>query len=179
METNTTNAQGISHPETNSPCPAPFNITLDASAPNVEKTDFTAAQLANYQDKLNYGQTDKWYLHTFIWKAPSKCCQVTKAILTVKMKANSGGQSVSSADAGNDSISVVKLGTAVPPYSEHVYTAWPFNAGKTSTKIWDLTGVALGNINILRRLSFAVQDDTSVLSATLQLSGCCLKLENI
>jgi hypothetical protein len=38
----------------------------------------------------------------------------------------------------------------------------------------DLNAASLLNVNHDNRLSFAVQDDTTVESAVLQLSGCCL-----
>lgn len=156
-------------------CPAPINLTLTAATPNVFKGDFTAAQLSNYQTNLNYSGTDKQYLHTFEWKRKHRCCQITKAVLTVRMKALLPGQSNSSSDAGNDGIALMHLGASVPPYSERVYSSWPFPAGQLATKTWHLTGAALANINAHSRLSFAVQDDTMVQSATLQLTGCCLK----
>ena len=158
------------------PCPAPFSITLDAKIPNVVSTDFSPAHLTNHQEALGYTGTNKIYLHTFVWKPNSKCCQVTKAVLTVKLKANQKGTSATSPDAGNDTISVIHAGAGVAPYSEKVYSSWPFPAGQTAVKTWNLTGAALLNINTGHLLSFAVQDDTMVESATLQLSGCCLKL---
>lgn len=158
------------------PCPAPFNVTIDAVTPFVNTSDFSPGHLANYQTALGYTGINKGYLHTFAWKPQSKCCQVTKAVLTVKLKANKGGKSATSSDAGNDTISVVHAGTGVAPYSEKVYNSWPFSAGQTVVKTWDLTGVALTNINTDKRLSFAVQDDTQVVSATLRLEGCCLKM---
>jgi len=155
-------------------CPAPINLTLTAATPNVFKGDFTAAQLGNYQASLNYSGTDKQYLHTFEWKRRHRCCQITKAVLTVRVKALLSGQSNSSSDAGNDGITLMHLGASVPPYSERVYSSWPFPAGQLATKTWNLTGTALANLNANSRLSFAVQDDTMVQSATLQLTGCCL-----
>ncbi|HEX9941917.1 MAG TPA: hypothetical protein VGG03_07875 [Thermoanaerobaculia bacterium] len=155
------------------PCPAPINMTLTATTPNVFNGDFAAAQLAN-QVGLNYSGSDKHFLHTFQWRPQHRCCQITKAVLTVRMKANQGGQSASSADAGNDGIAVIHLGAVVPPYNERVYSNWPFSAGQPASKTWNLTGAALANINANNRLSIYVQDDTMVQSATLQLNGCCL-----
>ena len=91
-------------------CPAPISLTLTAATPNVVKGDFTAAQLSNYQTSLNYSGTDKQYLHTFEWKRQHRCCQITKAVLTVRVKALLNGQSNSSSDAGNDGIALMHLG---------------------------------------------------------------------
>jgi hypothetical protein len=154
-------------------CPAPLDLTLQTSSLNVFKGDFAAGQLVNSVG-FNYSGPDKHFLYTFQWKPPHRCCQITKAVLTVNMQANQGGQSAHSSDAGNDAISIMHSGTVVAPYSEAVYSHWPFSAGQQATKVWNLTGAALANINADNRLSFYVEDDTMVKSATLQLIGCCL-----
>ncbi|HZF08964.1 MAG TPA: hypothetical protein VFE33_09265 [Thermoanaerobaculia bacterium] len=164
-------AAGVVAP-TNS-CPAPMDLTLRTTSLNVFKGDFVAGQLAGSVG-FNYGGTDKHFLYTFQWKPAHRCCQITKAVLTVNMQANQGGQSAHSSDAGNDAISIMHLGTVVAPYSEAVYSHWPFQAGQQVTKVWNLQGAALANVNADNRLSFYVEDDTMVKSATLQLIGCCL-----
>ncbi|HEX3555078.1 MAG TPA: hypothetical protein VIA62_17785 [Thermoanaerobaculia bacterium] len=155
-------------------CPAPFNVTLNANTPYVLPSDVPHG--VNYQTSLNYTGADKAYLHTFVWKHEQRCCQVTSAILTVHMKANLPGQSNS--DASNDDISIVHAGQVVQPYNERVYNGTgiphPFPAGQTATKTWTLNPTALGILNSTGMLTFYVEDDTSVTSATLQLSGCCL-----
>jgi len=124
---------------------------------------------------LNYSGPDKSFGYTFQWKPAHRCCQITKAVLTVNLQANQGGSSTNSSDAGNDNIYVMRQGSTVAPYSERIYTGlWPFQAGKQVTKVWNLTGAALANINTDNRLSFYVEDDTMVKSATLSLIGCCL-----
>src|SRR5213079_1714432 len=92
------------------------------------------------------------------------------------MKSNGPGQSQNSADAGNDGIAIMHAGVVVAPYNEAVYSgiSRPFGVGQVAIKTWNLTGAALSNLNASGYLSFAVQDDTSVQSATLQLWGCCL-----
>jgi hypothetical protein len=155
-------------------CPAPFSVTLNANAPYVLPSDVPRG--VNYQTSLNYTQPDKAYLHTFVWKHEQKCCQVTSAVLTVKMKALLPGQAANSSDAGNDDISIVHAGQVVQPYNERIYNGInrPFPAGQTATKVWNLNPTALGILNSTGTLTFYVEDDTSVLSATLQLTGCCL-----
>jgi hypothetical protein len=155
-------------------CPAPFNVTLNANAPYVLPSDVPRG--VNYQTSLNYTEADKAYLHTFVWKHEQRCCQITGAVLTVKMKALQPGQSNTSSDAGNDNISIVHGGQIVQPYNERIYTGinHPFPAGQLATKVWTLNAAALGILNSTGMLTFYVEDDTSVLSATLQLTGCCL-----
>jgi hypothetical protein len=154
-------------------CPAPLDLTLHATTPNVFTADFPAGALTNVVG-FNYSGPDKHFVYTFQWKPAHRCCQVTRAILTVNMKANQGGQSTNSSDAGNDNIALMHLGSTVLPYSARIYSSWHFQAGQQVTKVWNLQGAALANVNANNRLSFYVEDDTSVLSATLQLIGCCL-----
>ncbi len=155
-------------------CPAPLDMTLHAGSPNVFAGDFTSGMLANSVG-LNNSAPDKHFVYTFQWKPPHRCCQMTRAVLTINMQANQGGTSTNSSDAGNDNISIVHLGATVPPYNERIYTGlWPFQTGKQVTKVWNLTGTALANMNANNRLSLYEEDDTMVKSVTLQLSGCCL-----
>lgn len=162
----------------NNACPRPVVVTLNATTPNVVNSDFSALQLSAPRAWLNDPATNKNFLYTFQWQREERCCEITKAVLTVRMKANQGGQSKTSSDAGNDGISVMYLGSTVPPFSQSIYGTWPFAAGQITVKTWTLTGAALNNLNLTRRLSIYVQDDTSVLSATLRLSGCCLGSAN-
>jgi hypothetical protein len=155
------------------PCPNPVNLTIPVGQPN--QADFSAAQWAAPRAWLNDNGKNKHFLGTFHWQPRYKCCEIISATLTVNMQANQSGQSASSSDAGNDGISVVNAGIAVSPYSGAVYTGpWPFSAGKQVTKTWNITGAALQKLESGGGLSFGVQDDTKVTSATLVLRGCCL-----
>lgn len=159
-------------------CPRPIALTLTASNPtSFDPADFAQGQInAPHMTGLGDTSIDKNFLYTFKWRREERCCQITRARLTVNMKSNQGGQSSTSADSGNDGIALMHLGSAVAPYNESVYSnvSKPFGVGQAATKTWDLTGAALNNINASSQLSFAVQDETRVESATLQLWGCCL-----
>lgn len=154
-------------------CPSPVALTLNAATPNVFNADFTAVQLGVPRAWLNDPAINKAFLYTFQYKPASRCCEISKAILTVKMKANESGASLTSADSGNDGIAIMHLGSTVPPFAAAVYTP-PVPAGQPSVKQWTLTGAALNNLKANYRLSVYVQDDTKVESATLQIWGCCL-----
>lgn len=155
-------------------CPRPVNVTLDATTPYVLNSDFAPAHLSGPRATLNETAPDKGFLHTFQWRKEQRCCEVTKAVLTVKMRALQSGYSQTSSDAGNDAIHLLHGGSAVLPFSERVYGSWPFSAGQTAVKGWNLTGAALGYLNTNGTVSFYVQDDTAVESATLQIQACCL-----
>lgn len=157
-----------------SPCPRPIALTLTAATPNVFNSDFTPAQLAAPRAWLNDPAINKHFLYTFQLPLEGRCCEIRQAVLTVKMRSNSTGMLQTSSDAGNDGINIMHNGSSAPPYSQSVYSSWPFGSGQPVTKQWTLSGVALSNINANRRLSIDVQDDTMVQSATLRISGCCL-----
>lgn len=168
------------------PCPNPFSLKIDASRPNIYKPDFNFKKIAaelgiSVNDirttmKIKETKSNLFYCHTFIWKPLHKCCQITKATLTVKMKALADGRG---GMAGNDRILIIHLGDTVAPYNEPVYDFIPFYPGQTSTKIWNISGLALHYLNVEKRLSLLVQDDTSVLSAVLEIEGCCLDSKEI
>ncbi len=151
-----------------SSCKPPITLSLAANTPSAHQPDFASAAWNNHVQTLGYSGINKFYLHTFNWER--KCGKVTAAVLTVVLKANKNGATATSSDAGNDTIGVVHMGVSV--FGEQVYSAVtkPFPAGTQVTKVWNLSGAALTNMNQTNRLSFNVQDDSSVVSATLQLT---------
>ena len=168
----TAQATKIELSDEQSDCPRPISLTLTATnPPNVFAGDFAPVQLTNPVG-LNYTAPDKAFLYTFQWRREQGCCQITKAMLTVKMRSNLPGQSKNDSAAGNDGISIMHAGHAV--YGESVYSHWPFPVNQPAVKQWALNPTVLNNINTFGRLSIYVQDDTRVESATLQLTGCCL-----
>ena len=155
-------------------CPNPISETINVGQPNVGA--FRADQLALPRAWLNDSAANKAFLGTFQWKPKSKCCEITRATLTVNMKANTASTSATASDAGNDTIGVMVGGVgAMPQPGGQVYTpTFAFPAGTLITKTFNITGTALANLETGGGLSFVVQDDTMVMSATLTLSDCCL-----
>ena len=160
-------------PLTRGNCPKSLALTLTATTPNVVNADFNAAQLSAPRAWLNDPAVDKSFLYTFQLPRTQGCCEITGAVLTVKLKANQAGSLT-----GNDGIAIMHLGSVVAPFSQPIYTSPPPN-GLSVTKTWTLTGAALSNLNANHRLSIYVQDDTRVESATLQISGCCVNATSI
>lgn len=155
-------------------CPHPTYETLTASGSSVVNADFSAAALAAPRAGLNDSQPNKMFLYSFVWKPSGKCCTIVGATLTVKMMSNQPGSSKTASDAGNDLIGITRNGAGVPGYAGPVYTSFPFPANQATTKTYVLTGAELANLNADNRLSFNVEDDTRVTSATLSLARCCL-----
>jgi hypothetical protein len=160
-------------------CPEPIT-KLTLTAPNLlsfDPADFMPGQVsAPHMTGLGDLSVDKNYLNTFvIWKKDKRCCQITKAKLIVNMKANATCQSHTGHDAGNDLINIMHAGLTVPNYSDYIYPGTgSCNVGQTATYTQNLNAAALAAINKSGELSFAVEDDTQVVSATLQVWGCCL-----
>lgn len=150
-------------------CPFPQHVHLTAPPPNATPyaADFPSATvpLANW----NATQPDRHFRHTFTWKSPTDCCQAVRGTLTFKYKALQGGQSATSPNAGNDGVIIYKNGSNL--LGLPIYTTFPFPAGYTGTKTIQLTAAMLTNNN----LSFQVQDDTAVISATLDVDICCIR----
>jgi hypothetical protein len=162
-------------------CPHPATLQLQATAtPSVNVQDFpNPLPTGQGIGVLNQAAINHIFRYTFNWKVPEKmCCQITKGRLVVKLKWN-GPAGPSS--AGNDSISIVHGGASVPNQGGYIWGpnfATP-HGGNTippspKTIVIDLLQASLSNVNNDNRLSFAVQDDTTVESAVLELSGCCL-----
>ncbi len=155
-------------------CPTPMNITLKAPPPTQatpNSTDFPPAPPPPSGIEPNFGGTTKnrHFRHTFSWKPLTDCCQYLSGTLTLTYEALSQGQSTTSPNAGNDSWSIWKNGTVQG--SGYVYTSFPFQQGQTGTITIQLTPAMLAG----NRLSFLVQDDTSVKSATLNVVACCVR----
>jgi hypothetical protein len=162
------------------PCPPPFQqLTqppIQVSTTNLIQSDFAPAQLNAPRAGLNDPGKNKHFLGSFQWKSSERCCQVTWGRLTVQMKSNSAGTNPpTSPDAGNDGFNV--MASAVSVYGQAVYPSSPFPSGTPATINWILNPAALTKINNGGGLSFDVQDDTMVTSATLELRGCCLTIK--
>lgn len=153
-------------------CPHPTYETLTASSSSLVNADFPAIALGNMQP-IGGTAANKWTGYTFQWRPPA-CCAVTRAVLTVRLRAITAGTSNTTGDAGNDTIAVVSGGASLPGQSGHIRPNAPFAAGSDITRTFTLTGPQLATLNSGNRLSFLTQDDHAVLSATLRLERCCV-----
>ncbi len=152
-----------------------FPVIGDFSSPVVwSKLDNPAT------NQFNQTVPDQFFAYTFkfpAWTNSGKeCCRcVDGATLTVKVKALQTG-AVGTASSGNDGIGVYSS-LAPGPKHEVVpgHYIWPngATAGQIETLTFQIPCKYLTN----GHLSFFVQDDTAVLSATLSLSRCCLSDE--
>jgi len=155
-------------------CPDPGYVLIDRKNAYFDPSEFNASQLSNSHGNFNSNHINKKFLHTIIWKPKRKCCQVIKARLVIKFRANQDGHSLTSSDAGNDSVSLVKNGGINIIPSEKIYNNHSFSVGNTTTKSWSLSGSQLNCLNLTKKLSIYVQDDTAVTSIKLKLWVCCL-----
>jgi len=152
-------------------CPIPWVFTLTAPPPTAATplaSDFPAATVT-LEPSFGGVTPDRHFRHTFRWKPATDCCQYISGTLTLTYKPLQPGQSATSPDAGNDSWSIWKNGTALG--SGALYSTFPFPAGATFTKTIPLTPAMLAG----SKASIDVQDDTSLTSAKLQITACCVR----
>ena len=151
------------------PCPIPQHIHLTAQAPQAATPylpDFPATPCsAGFEPNFGGTTRDRCFRHTFTWKPPTPCCQCLRGTLTLTYRALNPG-SPNSPTSANDTFATYP-GVSGPLYVPPAGGGPPWQRTKTiPLKCEWLTN---------HRLSFLVQDDTSVLSATLDVDYCCVK----
>lgn len=157
-------------PQAPIPCPFPTHIHQMAPLPTAATPylpDFpTSSCSAGFEPNFGGIQIDRCFRHTFTWKLPTECCQCLSGTLTLQYTALQGGGP--GCCSANDTVTIFSNGSAVT--SQPLYTGVP-TPKKILTKIIPLKCEWLTN----HRISFLVQDDTSVISATLDIDYCCVK----
>jgi hypothetical protein len=159
---------GMTPPEQSVPCPHPYSQTQNATNPaNRDATDFSGW---NYHWATGLGDPSHnvVYGYTFKLNIPSDrlCCEITKAVLTLRLKCHGD-------IPDNDTWAIVHNGHGVIGSGGPI--GWPQMCnGQTKTVSYVATQVVLNDMNQGHRLSFSVQDDTTVLSASLTTTGCCV-----
>jgi hypothetical protein len=154
-------------------CPRGFqqqSVNLTASAPSPATPylpDFpTTSCSAGFEPNFGGTTYDRCFRHTFTWKVPGPECRCLSGELTIHYTANQDGQPGSG--SGNDTVAIFSGGSVVAGTSQALYTG-VVKKGQTGTKTIKLNCDMLKN----NRLSFLLQDDTSVTSATLHVVYCC------
>ena len=157
-------------------CPNPrqINLTHNTGAATPVLADFpTTPCSAGFEPDFGKNQPDRCFRHTFSFPPPTElCCQCVEGrgnTLTIQYKALVGGP-VGSSSSVNDTIAFYSGGSVVSGTSQKLYTG-AVTKEQVFTKTIPLKCSWLTN----NRLSFLVQDDTSVLSATLKINTCCVK----
>ena len=121
--------------------------------------------------ETNYGGTtiNRCFYDTFTFDVPKEmCCQCTKDsrnTLIIKYKVLFGGTGA----ANNDSWAIYKNGVLLNLGSGSLYSG-SVSTGQIFTKTIPIRCEWLSD----NRLSFRIQDDTSVISATVNLVACCV-----
>ncbi|HYW54432.1 MAG TPA: hypothetical protein VE826_10705 [Dongiaceae bacterium] len=151
------------------PCPNPVVLKITRggnTAATPDPVDSPGIPLAG----IAYNQTafNKVFRDTFHVKT-GKCCEFKDGLLTVTYKALLGG-AAGTATAANDGGGVIFHGVSVPGSSGPIWgTVVATGAVKTVQYTVPANVIATG------RISFGAQDDSAVVSATLEVSGCCLE----
>lgn len=160
------------------PCPHPVSLTLNAPStpptpPTPDPLDFAPTLTALVAgSQWNQTAVNKSFGHTFHFKN-EECCLMTTGTLQVKVKCLQTGNA-SSSTSGNDDIYLVKPpGVPVSGFSRRV---WPQPAGCVAGAVTTVTFPGIpASVLSTGRVSFFVEDDTAVISATLILNGCCIR----
>ncbi len=164
--------EGATRPTQTVPCPNPFSVSLNApNPPNRNAADFAgipgpwATGLNDPRANVHFGDT--FDLSRYV-SNPRICCALTSATLTMTLKCHGDIPQ-------NDSWNIIRNGHGVPGVGGYIWPqtpGWSCN-GQTTTVTWTASAADLARMNADERLSIYVQDDTSVLSASLKVSGCC------
>jgi hypothetical protein len=169
----------IGEPNKEALCPHPATLQLQATAaPSINAQDFPNPLPAGQGVRvLNQAGTNQVFRYTFNWKVSEKlCCSITKGKLTVHFKWAPGA-------AGNDSVGIVHAGSSVAGQGGYIWggagtavATVPYTGPALSPKtvVIDLNAASLQNASQDNRLSFGMQDDTTIESAVLEISGCCV-----
>jgi len=160
------------------PCPHPVTITRTAPSspptpPTPDPATFTGVLGTAVAGSVwNQTAADKGFGHTFYFPKPGKeCCLMTRATLTVTIKALQTGPP-KSASSANDWVQLVSNGASVPGFAQQPFIGGVTVVGQTATATFTNIPQNLLNTGML---SFYVQDDSAVVSAQLKLEGCCLQ----
>lgn len=159
--------QGMSPPDKSVPCPHPYSQTQNATNPaNRDATDFSGW---NYS-WATMGDTHPNRVFGYTFKLGNQgdrlCCEITKAVLTLNLKCMDDVP-------GNDTWAIVHNGHGIVGSGGTI--GWPnICNGQTKTVSYVATPAVLNMMNQDHRLSFSVQDDTTVERATLTVTGCCV-----
>ena len=161
----------VKYPPGQFPCPHPYSQTFKAPPPATPAPVLSELP-ANMQSPVagsQWNQTaiNKHFAHTFRFPSERQCCLISKATLSVTIKALQGGPKDSPSSA-NDMVYVFAGGTVLQsqqPWKNGVAT------GTTTTLTFNFTQQQLAG----GMLTIYVQDDTAVVSASLNVSGCCIR----
>lgn len=147
------------------------DVAINLSAPPPAAAPYLPDFQATFPPNIGFNATvpNKIFGHTFTLSAPSKCCQCSGGRLTVVYKALQDGVSATTPDAGNDTGGLVSEGGKGVPGSSGPIWGGPVKKGTTKTIVYAVPCKVIST----GRVSFVAQDDTAVVSAKLEIRGCC------
>jgi hypothetical protein len=154
------------------PCPFPYSQTFTAPPPATPTPVVSAfppaLQAAIAGSVWNQTAANKHFGHTFRFPSERQCCLITSGKLEVKIKALQTAPKNGSGSA-NDAVHAIANGAIFASQQPWLNTG--VTAGATTTVTFPLNAQQLAGGTI----SFYVQDDASVISAKLTVSGCCIR----
>lgn len=152
-------------------CPFPYHQHFTAGpgapAPAPVLSEFPAAIGPLVTGSVwNQGVANKHFGQTFRFPSSKDCCVMTSATLTIHLKALQSGPSLST--SVNDGLTVYANHGVIN--SQALWTP-AVHANDTKTVVIPITANNLTG----GMVSFYVEDDTAVVSAELDVTGCCIR----
>lgn len=154
------------------PCPQPITLKLTHGGPGVhtagqpDPADFGSLPGGTY----NQTSINQWFRDSFHFKTSnSKCCQFKDGKLTVVYRALQAGPANSSTSANDDGGVWSGSGLLTGASGGRI-----FSGAVTLGQMATIPYVVPAGLIASGKVSFAAEDDTAVVSATLEISGCCL-----
>ena len=181
-------AHAQDRPDPRLQCPNRINqqeVTITPGGPNAynpNTPDFSPLPAGTtLAAGLNDPNSNRWFRHSFIVRPAGACCQVLSATLVIQLRTTDEAKGGHTTDASNDSWSIRGLnGVGIPGHGGPVHANYTptLPIGTSRTIAVDLNPAAIAHMNTHGHLSFIVQDDAAVVSATLQINRCCLNTQN-
>jgi hypothetical protein len=164
--------QAIALPGPAVPCPQPISLKLTHGGQGVhtagqpDPADFGSLPGGTY----NQTSINQWFRDSFHFKTSnSKCCQFKDGKLTVVYRALQAGPPNSSTSANDDGGVWSGSGLLTGASGGRIFPGAVI-LGQMAT----FNYVVPASLIASGKVSFAAEDDTAVVSATLEISGCCL-----
>jgi hypothetical protein len=152
------------------PCPSPYRqVFTNGATPTPIAAEFPANLQAGIAGSVwNQTVVHKHFGHTFTFPSQRECCVMTKGTLSVTIKALEGGGPNSSTST-NDAVHAI--GNRAIFQSQQPWLNTTITTGATATVTFQIPPAVLASGNV----SVYVQDDSAVVAAKLEVSGCCLR----
>lgn len=164
-------------------CPDPQTIYQTVSAPAPAVIDPSQVPSPLFPPQLpepNFGGTipNRYFVHTFQFNLPTNiCCQCTNVTLILKLRAllDASDGTHQYPNASNDKWYIFLNQKPCGNYDSNWVYDSPVSMDTEITKTIKVPCQCLAEADNVGKLTFVIQDDTSVQEATMIVHGCCVQ----